>query len=113
MWPNPQETADLVTFTEEILNGKPHFFCSVPSLDMILTDHHQVLMTIFSTFEEGKKLKQTEVEVNIMIKMKRHGLINLKFMLNWQTVLIKLWVILINRDTFWWQQRDFGLCETN
>ena len=47
-------------------------------------------MNIFSTFEEGKKLKQTEVEVNIMIKMKRHGLINLKFMLNWQTVLIKL-----------------------
>ena len=28
MWPNPQETADLVTFTEEILNGK-HFLCSV------------------------------------------------------------------------------------
>ena len=22
-------TADLVTFTEEILNGKPHFLCSV------------------------------------------------------------------------------------
>ena len=22
MWPGPQETADLVTFTEEILNGK-------------------------------------------------------------------------------------------
>ena len=29
MWPNPQETADLVTFTEEILNGKHHFFCAV------------------------------------------------------------------------------------
>ena len=29
MWPNPQETADLVTFTEEILNGKHHFLCSV------------------------------------------------------------------------------------
>ena len=28
MWPNPQETADLVTFTEEILNGKIHFLCS-------------------------------------------------------------------------------------
>ena len=26
MWPNPQETADLVTFTEEILNEKLHFF---------------------------------------------------------------------------------------
>ena len=28
MLPNPQETADLVTFTEEILNGKLHFLCS-------------------------------------------------------------------------------------
>ena len=26
MWPNRQETADLVAFTEEILNGKLHFF---------------------------------------------------------------------------------------
>ena len=29
MWPNPLETADLVTFTEEILNGKLQFLCSV------------------------------------------------------------------------------------
>ena len=29
MWPNPQEPGDLVTFTEEILNGKLHFLCSV------------------------------------------------------------------------------------
>ena len=28
MWPNPQESADLVTLTEEILNGKVHFLCS-------------------------------------------------------------------------------------
>ena len=28
MWPNPQETADLVTSTEESLNEKIHF-CSV------------------------------------------------------------------------------------
>ena len=28
MWPNPQETADLVTFTEEIPNGKLHFLFS-------------------------------------------------------------------------------------
>ena len=26
MWPNPYKTANLVTFTEEILNGKLHFF---------------------------------------------------------------------------------------
>ena len=28
MWPNPQRTVDLVTFTVEILNGKPHFLRS-------------------------------------------------------------------------------------
>ena len=28
MWPNPQHPADLVTFTEEFLNGKLHFSCS-------------------------------------------------------------------------------------
>ena len=26
MRPNPQETADLVTFAEEIINGKLHFW---------------------------------------------------------------------------------------
>ena len=29
MWPNLQETADLVTFTQETLNGKLHFLSSV------------------------------------------------------------------------------------
>ena len=28
MWPNPQETADLATFTKGFLKGKLHFFCS-------------------------------------------------------------------------------------
>ena len=28
MWPNSQETADLVTFIEEILNEKLHFMCN-------------------------------------------------------------------------------------
>ena len=28
MWPNPHETTDLVTFTEEILNGNLHFLGS-------------------------------------------------------------------------------------
>ena len=28
MWPNPQETVDLVTFTEDIFNGQLHFLCS-------------------------------------------------------------------------------------
>ena len=29
MWLNAQFSADSVTFTEEILNGKLHFLCSV------------------------------------------------------------------------------------
>ena len=28
MWPNPQQTVDLVTFAEEIINGKLHFLCT-------------------------------------------------------------------------------------
>ena len=28
MWPNPQETADLVTFTEDVPNEELHFLCS-------------------------------------------------------------------------------------
>ena len=35
MWPNRQETAHLVTFTEEILIGKFHFVRSVTSLSLL------------------------------------------------------------------------------
>ena len=33
MWSNPQFSADLVTFTVEILNGKRHFLCSARLLE--------------------------------------------------------------------------------
>ena len=33
MWPNPQETADFVKFTEEILNETLHFLWSVILFD--------------------------------------------------------------------------------
>ena len=36
MWPNPQETADLITFTEEILNGKLH----------VCTEHFQATNSV-------------------------------------------------------------------
>ena len=39
-------------------------------------------MYLVSTLEEGKKLKQIEVEVEIIIKMKRHISLNLNFLLN-------------------------------
>ena len=34
MWQNPQETPDLVTFTEEIFNWKLHFLCSASMRDI-------------------------------------------------------------------------------
>ena len=34
MWPNTQDTADLVTFTEENLNRKLHFLCSEINIDL-------------------------------------------------------------------------------
>ena len=36
MWPNPQENTDMVTSTEEILNGKLHLLCSVFIWSMLL-----------------------------------------------------------------------------
>ena len=36
MCPNSQQTADLVTFTEEILNRKLHFLCSA-TLQFLVT----------------------------------------------------------------------------
>ena len=32
MWPNPQFPANLVTFTEQIVNGKLYFLCSERSI---------------------------------------------------------------------------------
>ena len=34
MWANPREPGNLVTFTEEILNGKLHFSCSVSVMEI-------------------------------------------------------------------------------
>ena len=44
MWLNPQFLADLVTFTEEILNGKLHFLCS----------EYYVISTILLHIPQGK-----------------------------------------------------------
>ena len=47
MWRNPQETTDLVTFTEEILNWKLHFLCSVPS-----TNHLALFLYLLIFFQQ-------------------------------------------------------------
>ena len=39
MWPNPQFSADLVIFTEEILNAKLNFLCSDMSSGKLIFDY--------------------------------------------------------------------------
>ena len=52
MWPNPQESADLATFTEEILIGKLHFLCSdrgkITDLGNILKTSRNVALSWFN-----------------------------------------------------------------
>ena len=47
---NSQETADMVRFTEEILNGKLHFLCSVHYVKK-LTKHRGVFSTLSSILD--------------------------------------------------------------
>ena len=49
MWPNPQETADLVTFNEEIHNGKLHILCS--ALYYVLSQNGQTHFKNLSAFD--------------------------------------------------------------
>ena len=58
MHKNPQETADLVTFTGEILNGKPYFVCSVSLSSMLVKwkpaiDHKHVFRTLFTDLSKA------------------------------------------------------------
>ena len=46
MWPNTQETVDLVTFTEEISKGKLHFLCSCIPMTKILDVIDSILQKI-------------------------------------------------------------------
>ena len=47
MWTNPQETADLIKFTEEILNGKLHFLCSVQRVVTSANNHTDVMLEYY------------------------------------------------------------------
>ena len=57
MWPNPQKTADLVTFTEEILNGKLDFLCSEPNLTEKNTswksEANKLVLTVTASFSSN------------------------------------------------------------
>ena len=57
MRPNPQETADLVTFTEEIHNGKLHFYAVVGIIDTAMI-YYESFISQFAipTLSQVKKI---------------------------------------------------------
>ena len=50
MWPNLHFPADLVTFSEEMLNGKLHFLWS--EIFHVLRDRRQISFVAMSEFEQ-------------------------------------------------------------
>ena len=53
MWPNPQDPADLVIFTEEILN---YFLCS-PNMVEVTKDLKMISRQVLGTINNGRILK--------------------------------------------------------
>ena len=63
MWPNPQEPAHLVTFTEENLNGKLNFLCSVTIL--ILYIHSERNKRIWLLRRQSANDIKSNITINI------------------------------------------------
>ena len=56
MWPNPQFSADLVTFTGEILNGKLLFLCDVIESKIVVMKLAHFTEVVFAFFHFHKKI---------------------------------------------------------
>ena len=72
MWPSPQFPVDLVTFTEEILNGKLHI-CAVKGI----TDTCNSLNTKYKRFKSnptGNSLIKTSISEKILCVKFNHEL---------------------------------------
>ena len=60
MWPNPQETADLVTFTKEILIGKLYFFVQCQCHSCSPTINVTLVWRLFNTNFQNSKQVDTQ-----------------------------------------------------
>ena len=67
MWPNPQEIADLVTFTEEIHNGKLLFLCCIAT-SLIVKPLHLDNFSLKSDNYQGK----TPYQIKQLNGLKKH-----------------------------------------
>ena len=61
MWPNRQETADLVTFTKKILKRKLHFFVKCELMGSGHISSQATLLLIQETFSAIGKNGQKEI----------------------------------------------------
>ena len=61
MWVNPQETADMVIFTEKILNGKLHFLCSENKLSPYSKSEQELQMPMSKLFHSIIIDKKTKI----------------------------------------------------
>ena len=80
MWPNPQFPTDLVTFTEEILNGNLHFLCSVihvPLLWEIVTNTGTFLTNIY-LFKVNNRNTRKMCELCLKLTIKHQNDVHLK-----------------------------------
>ena len=50
MWPNPQFSADLITYTEQILNGKLHFLYSETSIGSLTNSFYDTALATILAF---------------------------------------------------------------
>ena len=66
MWPNLQKTAELVTFTEEIFDGKLKFLCSESLLNLKKKNSKK------SNLKTPKILPSTR----LLMEMRQHKLLN-------------------------------------
>ena len=99
MLPNPQFPADLVTFTEEMLNGKLHFSCSVffpkknvmplSLMPLSVANSNESLRENSFLFENLKLEKST-----LSCHIKRYVI----FVYNWEKVIKFTWPDVIS----WW-----------
>ena len=103
MWPNPQFPADLVTFTEEILNEKLHFLCSDPSSDLIIFKIWRVV-----DFKQELTLSNERTYQDMSIKHNFMGRVNpISPNLFFQVDIKKLFTLLFREHTTAWS----SLCE--
>ena len=75
MWRNPQETADLVSFTEESLDGKFHFLCNarfdiILKIKMTIDYYHVNILSKAEAYSEPCQTSKIEIFAKIVNSLK-------------------------------------------